>query len=292
MIERYCPTAKVIINNMDLHYLRLERELQISGAPDIAQTVAAAKALELSAMAAADVVCVPSTAELDLLKMEGFPRPVLVMPFMVDGAHPTTPWSLRRDILFVGGFDHTPNRDAVRWFVEAVWPIARQDLPPNTRFVIVGAKPPPEISALAGDDVQVMGRVADLQSAFESARVFVAPLRYGAGVKGKIFSAFAHGVPVVATTMGAEGMGLLNELDCLVADGAAAFAAALVRLYHDEALWTRLSAQGLDYIQAKAGLSAGLLAMTQALALAEEPADQSGARQLKAPSVVKRADVQ
>jgi GT2 family glycosyltransferase/glycosyltransferase involved in cell wall biosynthesis len=269
LIEKHCPGAKVIINNMDLHYLRLERELEIGGAPNAAKTIAAAKTLELSAMEAADVVCVPSTVELDLLKTEGFPRPVLVMPFMVDGAHPTTPWSLRKEVVFLGGFDHTPNRDAVRWFVESVWPIARPKLPADARLRIVGAKPPPDIEAFAGDDVEVTGRIPDLHPVFEGARVFVAPIRYGAGVKGKIFSAFAHGVPVVTTSVGAEGMGLQNGAECLIADGAASFAEALVKTYHDEVLWTHLSGRGLDYIEAKAGLGAGVLAMTQALALAE-----------------------
>ena len=269
IIDKYCPDATVIINNMDLHYLRLERELQISGAPDAERVVAEAKALELSAMEAAHVVCVPSDAELEFLNAEMFPRPVLVMPFMVDGAAPTTPWSRRADIVFLGGFDHTPNRDAVRWFVESVWPIARKDLPPDVRLRIVGARPTPDIAAFDGGDIDVMGRIADLQPLFEAARVFVAPLRYGAGVKGKIFSAFAHGVPVVTTSVGAEGMGLHDGVDCLIADSAAAFAAAVVKAYYDEDLWTCLSVQGLDYVQAKASLNAGVIAMTRALALAK-----------------------
>ena len=113
---------------------------------------------------------------------------------------------------------------------------------------IVGSHPTDEIRALASDSVQVLGWVPDLRDLYDRARLSVAPLRYGAGVKGKVGESLAYGLPVVTTRLGAEGMGLEHEQDVLVADSAEAFAAEIVRAYRDAGLWTRLAANGRSTI--------------------------------------------
>jgi glycosyltransferase involved in cell wall biosynthesis len=106
---------------------------------------------------------------------------------------------------------------------------------------LVGSNPPPEVLKLASNRVRVPGFVSDAGPIFERARLFVAPLRFGAGLKGKIGHAFAYGLPTVTTTIGAEGFDLCNGSDALIADDAAGFAAAIVRAYDDVALWKQLS---------------------------------------------------
>jgi Glycosyltransferase len=152
----------------------------------------------------------------------------------------------RKDIVFVGGFQHTPNVDAVQYFVKEIMPLLRKKLP-GVRFYAVGSKPPAEIKALESADVIITGFIQDLTSFLEKMRVSVAPLRYGAGIKGKIGTAMAVGLPVVATTMAAEGMGLMDGDNICMADGAEAFANAIAGIYKNEALWSRISRDGLAF---------------------------------------------
>ena len=150
----------------------------------------------------------------------------------------------RSGLLFVGGFWHTPNGDAAIWFVEQVWPIVRREAP-DQRLSIVGSNPTDEVLALnASPGVDVLGYVPDLAPLFDRHRLSIAPLRFGAGMKGKVGQSLIHGLPVVATTIGAEGMGLQHAEHILVADEEEAFAAHVLRLLRDDELWRRLSASG------------------------------------------------
>src|SRR5207249_10679869 len=112
-------------------------------------------------------------------------------------------------------------------------------------FYIIGDKAPPEIVALATDKVVVAGLQTDVRPFFDSIRLSAAPLRFGAGVKGKINQSMAFGVPVLATSLAVEGMGLTDREDILVADEQKEFGRALIDLYESEELWTRLSENGI-----------------------------------------------
>jgi glycosyltransferase involved in cell wall biosynthesis len=158
--------------------------------------------------------------------------------------------------VFIGGYEHPPNVDAVLWFVREVWPLIRSSGFAH-RFVIAGSKVPPAIAALAADDIEVRGYVPDLAPLFDACRLSVAPLRYGGGIKGKIVTSLSHHVPVVATAMAAEGMELRHEEDILVADTPADFADQVIRLSRDDALWTVLSLNGYQAFLDKFELTAG-----------------------------------
>jgi glycosyltransferase involved in cell wall biosynthesis len=157
------------------------------------------------------------------------------------------PFAQRRDLVFVGGFRHTPNVDAVRWFLQEVLPLLRPRLP-QAVFHCIGGDVPDAIAALAREDAIIHGHLPSLEAAMNGMRVAVAPLRFGAGVKGKINLSMAHGQPVVATHCAVEGMHLQDGVDVLVADDAQAFADAVVRLYSDEDLWNRLARNGLENV--------------------------------------------
>jgi O-antigen biosynthesis protein len=149
----------------------------------------------------------------------------------------------REGMVFVGGFRHTPNVDAVLWYTQEVIPHLRS-LMPNIKTLIIGSNMPREIEALANDMIEVVGFVEDTTPYLQHARVSIAPLRYGAGVKGKVNEAMNHGLPVVATTCAVEGMHLEAEREVLVADDAQAFASAIARLHSDPSLWQLLSDAG------------------------------------------------
>jgi glycosyltransferase involved in cell wall biosynthesis len=158
----------------------------------------------------------------------------------VDIPGSSTPFSLRRDWLFIGSFQHTPNIDAVVFFMDKIYPLVRERLR-DAKFYIIGDKAPPEIVALANDDVIVTGLQLDVRPFFESVKLSVAPLRWGAGIKGKINQSMGFGVPVVATSLAVEGMALTDHEDILIADEPEDFARALIELYESEELWNRLS---------------------------------------------------
>jgi hypothetical protein len=168
----------------------------------------------------------------------------------------------RSGLLFVGSFWHAPNVDAVLWLCREVLPLARRQLP-DLHARIVGAGAPPEVRALAGEGVEIAGQVPDLQPDLDGARVSLAPLRYGAGVKGKVGEAMAHGLPVVTTSIGAEGMGIEPGRHALVADDAEAFAAAIVCAHQDQDLWESLRDAGRELIAARQGREPAARALTE-----------------------------
>ncbi len=152
-------------------------------------------------------------------------------------------WANRRDIVFIGGFDHAPNVDAVLYFAREILPRVVERLP-EIVFTVIGADPQPEIKQLAGPHVQILGHVPDVGPIFDRARVSVAPLRFGAGVKGKVNQSMLMGVPTVVTSIAAEGMHLVHGRDALVADTPAPFADAVIQLWTSRELWEQVSENG------------------------------------------------
>src|SRR5213075_2962088 len=151
-------------------------------------------------------------------------------------------------LVFIGGFRHPPNTDAVLWYASEILPRVRDKLP-GVKTYIVGSDVPSTIRKLAAHDFVVTGYVPDIAPYFTACRVSISPLRYGAGVKGKINLAMSYGVPVVATTSSIEGMYLTPGFDVLTGDTPAEFADAIVRLYHDRELWEKVAAGGRDNIR-------------------------------------------
>ena len=141
--------------------------------------------------------------------------------------------------LFIGNFDHAPNVDAIEWFASDVIPLLPAG--PDAPLTAVGERPSGALENLSDHLVAFPGHVADVTPYFDRGTVFVAPLRFGAGMKGKIGMAMTLGLPVVTTSVGAEGMGLIDGVHALIADGADDFAAAVVLLQKDDELWAALS---------------------------------------------------
>jgi glycosyltransferase involved in cell wall biosynthesis len=191
-----------------------------------------------------DETWVVSDFEREILRKELPQKSVQVVPTIVDVPGSTMPFSLRRDFLFIGGFQHTPNIDAVLYFTREIYPLVHERLP-EARFYVIGDKAPPDVIGLANEHIIVAGLQPDVRPYVESVKLSVAPLRYGAGIKGKINLSMGFGVPVVATSLAVEGMELKNREDILIADKPDDFAAALVELYQSEPLWQQISKSGV-----------------------------------------------
>ena len=192
---------------------------------------------------------------------------VLVLSTIHELFPPGRPFAEREGLVFIGGFQHPPNTDAVLWYANEILPHVRAALP-GVHTYIVGSNVPGNVRALAAEDFVVTGYVPDVTPYFGGCRVSIAPLRYGAGVKGKINLAMSYGLPVVATTPSIEGMSLVPERDVLVADDAKAFADAIVRVYHDEALWNQLAAGGRENIRTHFSRDVARSAITRLIAFA------------------------
>jgi glycosyltransferase involved in cell wall biosynthesis len=259
----YAPQAKLIFDTVDLHYLREERAAALEGSAELARLAAQTKVQELKLMRATDVTLVVSAAEKRLLESE-LPQTrieVLSNVHTVYGSRKA--FADRHDLVFVGGFQHPPNVDAVCWFVREVMPLLRAGCAPLLH--VIGSKVPAQVLDLTADDVIVHGFVADIAPFMDDCRLSVAPLRYGAGVKGKVNMAMSYGLPVVATPMAVEGMHVRAELDVMVADTPADFATAIERAYADPQLWQALSDNGLNNVREHFSFDAARAALRRIL---------------------------
>lgn len=268
-IKRHAPQAKVVYHNVDLHFLRMEREAELSGDPAAQKAAAAVKALELGVMKRVHSNIVHSPIEAELLAPLAPGAPIVVFPYMTPLEGTDVGYDTRMDLMFLGGYRHPPNVDAAFYLIENIWPALAGKLP-QARLLIVGASPPEELRDAATDRIVVTGPVPDLRPWFDRTRVFVAPIRYGAGVKGKVATAMSYGVPVVCSSCAAEGMYLENGRDVLIADSPDAFVESVTRVHADEATWTRYSEQGLAFVEEHNSLSMGRRTLVNVLELAAE----------------------
>jgi len=248
-VRLYAPTSRIIFDTVDLHFLREEREAHLTGDPEVLQKAKTTKQCEYELIDQSDETWVVSGVEQRLLQEQRPDKSIQLVSNVVDVPGSRTPFALRRGWLFIGSFQHPPNIDAVLFFLKKIYPLIGEYLG-DAKFHIIGDKVPPEIVALANEKVIVAGLQRDVQPFFDSVRLSVAPVRFGAGVKGKINQSMAFGVPVVATSVAVEGTGLRDHEEILVADEPEDFAKALIELYQNEQLWNKISENGLNKTRA------------------------------------------
>lgn len=239
------PQARVVFLAPDLYFLRESRAAELSGDPAMRAAAEATRRREVTVMSAVDHVALVSPAEVPFLAPQIAREKISIFPALYSTVNDVSPgYAARQHMFFLGGFKHPPNVDAVKWFVEQVWPRVHAALP-SVEFHIVGAEAPDDVQALAEvNGVRHIGYVPDLDPVLAAYRLSVAPLRYGAGIKGKVSASLGAGAPSVCTTIAAEGMGIVDGLHALIRDEPDAFADAIIALYQDEALWRRLSDNG------------------------------------------------
>ncbi|MGH3536000.1 MAG: glycosyltransferase, partial [Pseudonocardiaceae bacterium] len=268
------PRCLVGYDTVDVHFLRLQRQAELAAATGdettataLAGKAAASRELELGLVRAADLTLVVSEHEQALLRSLVPEADVRVLSNVHHRAAELPGPQGRAGLLFVGSFDHLPNRDAVAWMAREVLPLVHRRHP-GTVLHVVGSNPSPDVLELADDTVEIHGWVADLVPLHQRCRLSVAPLRYGAGVKGKVGESMAAGLPTVCTPVAVEGMGLVDGEHVLVAADARGFADQVVALRDDDALWCTLSEAGANAIIQRFGPDVASAALQDLLATA------------------------
>jgi glycosyltransferase involved in cell wall biosynthesis len=248
LVLTYAINAKIFYDTVDLHWVRMERGSKISKDLELPGQAEEYKKKEILNALSSDVVLTITPEEKKTLEAEIPGKEICILPNIHEIHEKGNSFKVRSDIMFIGGFLHKPNIDAILYFVKEIFPEIKKKIP-ALKFYVVGSEPSKEIKELSSFDVIVTGYVKDVDPYFLKSRVFVSPLRYGAGMKGKIGHAMSFGLPVVTTSIGAEGMRLKNEENAIIADNLNDFATAVVRLYEDEKLWYKLSNNSIHHIK-------------------------------------------
>jgi len=259
-VEKVCPNAMRIVETIDLHLLRdarhnaFKQSHVVTCKLSINELSNAVAMREVASLLRSDLSILVSSYEMRLLKEQFDIDPSLLhcCPFMFDLSQIDSnrlTFDQRSHFVSIGNFRHAPNWDAVLWLKQEIWPKIRAELPEAEMF-IYGAYAPPKATAL--DDkksgFRVLGRAEDVHVVMSQARVCLAPLRFGAGIKTKLADAMMNGTPNVTTSVGAEGMHDGLPWSGLVADEAESFAEAAVRLYRDESAWMAARLHGFDIV--------------------------------------------
>lgn len=254
-LRKMQPQPKIVFFGHDLHYLRVGREEDVLETQDPATGAAQWKAREFAIFDQVDTVYYPSSHEVETIRAERPALNVRAIPLYVfdDMIIPEYAPRGARDLLFVGGFNHLPNIDGLHWFVDTVLPILRKHYA-DLHLHVVGSNPTEAVNALQSEVITVHGYVSDaeLERLYREVACAVVPLRYGAGVKGKVLEAVQHGVPLVTSSIGAEGLAEAGEV-MFIADEAEKFASCVGQVFDGgEPVHSRL-ANYHDWLQNRFG---------------------------------------
>ncbi|URM35163.1 glycosyltransferase [Flavobacterium anhuiense] len=251
IIKKNKPAARVFFDMVDFHYLRFKREFELTGDSGALKKAGKFLKLELENCKNADQIIVISDIEKEALK-EFYSNDAKVISIgnihqYFQNEKPVS-FENRRDLLFIGGFDHKPNVDAVNYLAEEIMPLV-WELNPEISISIIGSNPPESILKLNSKKFKIVGYVADVSSYFLNSRIFVAPLRYGAGIKGKIGQSLEFGLPLVTTNIGAEGFDFNENKDVLVANSSEEMVNNIILLYKNKEVWEKISADSKKVIE-------------------------------------------
>ena len=249
--EAYAPLARtwqararLIYSVADLHHVRLARQAEVQASEEVAAEARAVRVREINAMRLCDAVITHSVAEADYLARVAPGASVHVVPWTPQVWPQPVVFAARRDVAAIGSWSHEPNVDAVRWLVSDIMPRV-WDLAPAIELLVVGSDWPAHVPWIVDHRVRLVGAVDSLESLLAMLRVTVAPLRFGAGLKGKVLDSFAAKVPCVMTPVAAEGFKLNGALRGLVAEDSGALASLIVRLHQDPAFNRAAAGEGL-----------------------------------------------
>jgi O-antigen biosynthesis protein len=247
VVRRRFPEAKIVYDTVDVQFIRLQREAEVKGSTRFAGEAKKLKRIETKLARAADQTWCVTEDDREFLRSVAPDANIRVVSNIheIHGRGPS--FEERRDLLFIGNFEHRPNEDAVNVLLDAILPDLLEDIP-DIRLNVVGGSVLRAILERQSANFVAHGFVEDIAPFFAKSRVFVAPLRFGGGMKGKVGEAMSFGVPVVTTNIGAEGIGLVDGQNALIADDPASFAASVKRVYHNKEMWQTLSDNGLDLI--------------------------------------------
>ncbi|MGL4759112.1 MAG: glycosyltransferase, partial [Patescibacteria group bacterium] len=241
-IIRENPNIKIIYDTIDLHYLRLKRAWKLDSEqnPEAEKAWLDMKTKELKMARQADLTVSITSVEQQILQSKAVGKVIVIPNIHTPYSGNIPSFNEREGILFIGSYNHPPNIDAVLWLCQEIMPLVWHRKP-DLKVTLLGSNPTSEVQALANNLITVTGYINDLTPYFLSHKLSVSPLRYGAGMKGKIGQSLEYRLPVVSTAIGTEGMNLISEENVLEANTTDEFAQQILRLVEDEVLWNRIS---------------------------------------------------
>lgn len=247
VIRSIQPVARVVTDSVDVTFNRLWAKARVSGLAADREKAAAVQALELDTYRASDLVLSVSDQDAGILASHDASIRTFTIPNIHPIHEPVDQQGCGKTFVFVGSKSEA-NDDAIRFFCGDVLPLILAE-EPDAVFRAVGTVSKPPLTEHLAPSVEWLGFVPETRPHLESSLISVAPLRYGGGMKGKVGEAMALGLPVVSTTTGAEGFGIVPGRDILVADDAAGFASAVVSLLRDAPLREQLRMAGWGFIR-------------------------------------------
>jgi GT2 family glycosyltransferase/glycosyltransferase involved in cell wall biosynthesis len=247
-LKRLDRRLKIVFDTLDIHFLRLEREYKLTGDRRTAKLAREMKETEKRIGRLSDQIWCVTPEDAEVLDRELPGKSVKIVPTIHPLQERGKPFDAREGLLFIGSFLHSPNADAIHYLVREILPLIKEALP-AVKVYVVGSDVPDEITAYNSDDVVVTGYVHNVDPYFHNCRVFVAPLRYGAGINGKVCQALSYGLPTVVSSIGAEGIGLKNGCEAMIVDDPREFARSVTEVYRNRELWEQLSEQGYHHIE-------------------------------------------
>lgn len=244
------PNITWVYDTVDLHFVRMERHHQInhSATKKTQRQIHKIKKKEINFARSADLTITITEVEGEILRREGARKVGVITNVHLPHTGINKTFSEKAGICFIGGYSHKPNVDAVLWLVNEIMPLVWMK-DPSIKLTLLGSEPTKEVYDLQSPNVIVTGYIEDVSEHFISSRICVAPLRYGAGMKGKIGQSLEFGLPVITTDIGAEGMDLVNGHNALIANTKEDFANDILNLYHDEVLWNNISSHSSEAIE-------------------------------------------
>ena len=247
LVRQHMPRAHVLYNVADLHHVRVARQAQAEERPELLPASERLRLAETVAALLADAVLVHSPDEIATLGRLAPRARLYHVPMVTPVRSGAAPFGARSGVAFIGGYRHAPNVDAARVLVDEVMPLVWEQLP-CLPCLLIGSDMPDRVRRLASPHVELVGQVADLGPVLERVRLTVAPLRYGAGVKGKVLESFAAAVPCVMSPIAAEGLVLPATLQALVGQDVRQIAQLIVRLHENEQVHRAVVESGLKLV--------------------------------------------
>ena len=245
LLRKLSPDLPIAIDSEDVHFVREERKESLYESHSGASSL---RSKELEIYSRADCLIAVSDPDAEVLKRHFPGKKVSTLPLIYPINRSEVPFSERKDLLFVGNFVHPPNSDAVVHFNGRILPLLRKKLP-GVKTYIVGSNSIPLLEGFASDDLILTGYVPTMQPFLDSCRINIAPLRYGAGMNGKVLESMAAGLPIVTTPVVAAG--IANQEGMLIAEDPEDFVDAIVHLYNDEQLWNSIRTKAYDLVQSR-----------------------------------------
>lgn len=251
IVKKNKPDLKIFFDMVDFHYLRFKRESELTANPDIMKNADKYLKLELDNCQKADKIIVISDVEKETLK-DFYKEDSKIISIgnihqYIENENPVS-FEDRKDLLFIGGFDHKPNVDAVQYLSNEIMPLLWKS-EPGISISIIGSNPPESILKLNSDKFKIIGFAKEVSPYFLNSRIFLAPLRYGAGIKGKIGQSLEFGLPLVTTNIGAEGFNFKENRNIIVGNTSQEIVENILLLYKNKEVWGKVSSDSKEVIE-------------------------------------------